>query len=49
MLPGWEAGALRAALPGAAHDYVRFVEEALDVAVTLVGTWQGREAVFALR
>ena len=49
MLPGWEAELDGAALPGAAHDYVRFVEEALDVAVTLVGTGQGREAVFALR
>ena len=35
-------------LPDAARRYVAFVEEALGVPVTLVGTGAGREAVLAL-
>ena len=41
-LPGWEAGARRRRrCPDAAHGYVHFVEEALGVPVSLVGTGQG--------
>ncbi len=36
-------------LPRAAQDYVSFVEQALDVPVTLVGTGAARERVLALR
>jgi len=35
-------------LPDAAANYVRFVENALGVPVSLVGTGQGREAVLTL-
>ena len=45
--PGWEA-AIDDELPDAALAYVRFVEEALDVPVTLVGTGADREHVLAL-
>jgi adenylosuccinate synthase len=48
-LPGWRAPLDGPGLPGAALDYVRFVEDALDVRVTLVGTGQAREHVLALR
>ena len=37
-----------AELPDAAAAYVRFVEDALGVPVSLVGTGQGREAVLTL-
>jgi adenylosuccinate synthase len=47
-LPGWECALDGDTLPDAAHDYVRFVEDALGVPVALVGTGQGREAVLAL-
>jgi adenylosuccinate synthase len=43
-LPGWQRE-----LPDAARRYVSFVEEALGVPVTLVGTGAAREHVFALR
>ncbi|MBM3677178.1 MAG: adenylosuccinate synthase [Actinobacteria bacterium] len=46
-LPGWECVLDGDALPEAAQAYVRFVEDALGVPVTLVGTGQGREAVLA--
>jgi adenylosuccinate synthase len=36
-------------LPTAARAYVTYVEEALDVPVTLVGTGAARESVLALR
>jgi len=48
-MTGWEHELDGAELPPAAHDYVRFVEEALGVPVTLVGTGQARERVLALR
>jgi adenylosuccinate synthase len=48
-LPGWEEELVGDALPVAARGYVRFVEEALDVPVALVGTGAGRESVLALR
>ena len=48
-LPGWEVALDGPELPGAAADYVRFVEEALDVSVSLVGTGQERESVLELR
>ncbi len=44
-LPGWEQELDCSALPGPAAAYVHFVEEALGVPVSLVGTGQGREAV----
>ncbi len=37
-LPGWQQELDGPELPGAARDYVRFVEEALGVPVSLVGT-----------
>jgi adenylosuccinate synthase len=46
-LPGWQCALDGAVLPGAAHDYVRFVEDALGVPVALVGTGQAREAVLS--
>ena len=48
-LPGWEAELAGETLPAAARGYVRFVEEALDVPVALVGTGAERERVLALR
>ncbi len=48
-LPGWQQELDGPELPAAARDYVRFVEEALGVPVTLVGTGQARERVLALR
>jgi adenylosuccinate synthase len=47
-LPGWEQEIDGTELPEAAAAYVRFVEEALGVPVSLVGTGQGREAVLTL-
>ena len=47
-LPGWEQELDGAELPEAAAGYVRFVEDALGVPVSLVGTGQGREAVLTL-
>ena len=50
-LPGWEQELDDIesidALPAAARAYVAYVERALDVAVTLVGTGQARERVLA--
>jgi adenylosuccinate synthase len=52
-LPGWEepldAVADLSELPGAARRYVDFVEEALRVEVSLVGTGAERERVLAQR
>jgi adenylosuccinate synthase len=48
VLPGWTAP-IDDDLPGAAHEYVRFVERELDVPVTLVGTGAAREHVLTLR
>ncbi len=42
-LSGWREE-IEEALPGAAQDYVSFVEQALDVPVTLVGTGRGAGA-----
>jgi adenylosuccinate synthase len=47
-LPGWSEPLDGDELPAAARAYVRFVEESLDVPVTLVGTGQERERVLAL-
>ena len=47
VLAGWEQP-IEDELPDAARAYVRFVEEALDVPVTLVGTGAAREHVLAL-
>jgi adenylosuccinate synthase len=47
VLPGWGAP-IDGALPDAARAYVRFVEQSLDVPVTLVGTGAAREHVLAL-
>jgi adenylosuccinate synthase len=47
VLPGWEEP-IDGELPEAARDYVRFVEEALGVPVTLVGTGAARESVLTL-
>jgi adenylosuccinate synthase len=47
-LRGWEQELDDTELPDAAAAYVRFVEEALGVPVSLVGTGQGREAVLTL-
>src|SRR5213075_3639 len=47
-LPGWEQELDCTELPEAAAGYVRFVEDALGVPVSLVGTGQGREAVLTL-
>jgi adenylosuccinate synthase len=48
-LAGWQEELDGDRLPDAAHRYVAFVEERLDVPVTLVGTGAGRESVLALR
>ena len=47
-LTGWEAE-IEEGLPAAARGYVSFVEQALGVPVTLVGTGASRERVLALR
>jgi adenylosuccinate synthase len=47
-LPGWQTELTAGALPDAAQTYVRFVERALDVPVTLVGTGAARESVLSL-
>jgi len=47
-LAGWRE-AIDVTLPSAAQDYVSFVEQALDVPITLVGTGAARERVLALR
>jgi adenylosuccinate synthase len=47
-LPGW-GEALTDGLPEAARAYVDFVEEALGVEISLVGTGAERERVVALR
>jgi len=48
-LPGWQEQLDGPSLPDAARAYVRFVEEALGIPVTLVGTGQAREHVLSLR
>ena len=48
-LPGWETELDGPELPEAAHGYVRFIEDALQVPVSLVGTGQERERVLELR
>ena len=48
VLPGWGAH-VEDELPDAARAYVAFVEQALDVPVTLVGTGAAREHVLALQ
>jgi adenylosuccinate synthase len=48
-LSGWETEIGDDALPIAAREYVAFVENALDVPVTYVGTGAARERVLALR
>jgi adenylosuccinate synthase len=47
-LPGWGDDIGSDGLPAAASDYVAFVERALQVEVTLVGTGASRERVLAL-
>ena len=47
-LAGWRE-TIDVTLPSAAQDYVSFVEQALDVPITLVGTGAARERVLALR
>jgi adenylosuccinate synthase len=47
-LHGWEEQLDGPGLPDAARTNVRFVEEALEVPVTLVGTGQARERVLSL-
>jgi adenylosuccinate synthase len=47
-LPGWECELSGESLPRAAGAYVQFVERALGVPVTLVGTGAERERVLAL-
>jgi len=47
-LVGWESE-IEEGLPAAAREYVSFVENALGVPVTLVGTGASRERVLALR
>jgi adenylosuccinate synthase len=47
-LPGWHEP-LTAELPQGARGYVAFVEQALDVEISLVGTGAERESVVALR
>ena len=47
-LPGWVAELTGAELPAPARDYVSFVEDALGVPVTLVGTGAERESVLSL-
>ena len=48
ILPGWQEEIEGGELPDAAAAYVRFVEDALGVPVSLVGIGQGREAVLTL-
>jgi adenylosuccinate synthase len=48
ILPGWQEEIDGSELPDAAAAYVRFVEDALGVPVSLVGIGQGREAVLTL-
>ncbi|MBA2642594.1 MAG: adenylosuccinate synthase [Actinobacteria bacterium] len=48
-LPGWQAEIGDDGLPHAASEYVAFVENALGVPVTLVGTGAARDRVLALR
>ncbi len=48
-LPGWQAEIGDDGLPRAASEYVAFVESALGVPVTLVGTGAARDRVLALR
>ena len=48
VLPGWGAP-LTDGLPRAAHAYAEFVEDALGVEISLVGTGAERERVVALR
>jgi adenylosuccinate synthase len=48
-LPGWREEIGVDGLPAAARAYVAFVERALDVPVTLVGTGAARESVLTLR
>jgi adenylosuccinate synthase len=48
-LSGWQEQLDGPSLPDAARAYVRFVEEALGIPVTLVGTGQAREHVLSLR
>ncbi|MCY7303328.1 MAG: adenylosuccinate synthase [Thermoleophilia bacterium] len=48
VLPGWQEEIVGNELPDAAAAYVRFVEDALGVPVSLVGIGQGREAVLTL-
>src|SRR5438552_11351236 len=48
-LEGWEAEIGARVLPPATREYVRFVEDALDVPVTLVGTGAARDRVLSLR
>ncbi|MFN0156292.1 MAG: adenylosuccinate synthase [Gaiella sp.] len=45
---GWQQHLGADGLPLAAREYVRFVEQALDVPVTLVGTGAARDAVLAI-
>jgi adenylosuccinate synthase len=47
-LAGWESE-IKEVLPEAAQSYVSFVERALGVPVTLVGTGASRDRVLALR
>jgi adenylosuccinate synthase len=47
-LPGWQTELTADVLPDAAQAYVQFVERALDVPVTLVGTGAARESVLSL-
>ncbi|HXG75298.1 MAG TPA: adenylosuccinate synthase [Gaiellaceae bacterium] len=49
LLPGWGRELGGDGLPGPARDYVAFVEDALGVPVTLVGTGAERERVLTLR
>jgi len=46
-LPGWQRE-IGGELPAAAQEYVSFVEEALGVPVSLVGTGAAREHVLSL-
>jgi adenylosuccinate synthase len=48
-LPGWREEIGVDGLPAAARAYVAFVERALAVPVTLVGTGAARESVLTLR
>jgi adenylosuccinate synthase len=48
LLPGWETP-LTDGLPDAARAYVEFIERALSVEISLVGTGAERERVVALR